>query len=116
MSTSSLDQLASFDALSQRATTKGGQAFARLLKLAETSDTGQARRVAQFVAATYNGRRFPFDLFELRAVDHELGDDMLDCLDALRWARADLYRLVPDGEARVTSVIQAWGLCGRGNG
>ena len=35
---------------------------------------------------------------------------MLCCLDALRWARADLYTLVPDGDARVRAVIDRWGL------
>lgn len=110
MSTSTLEQLAGFEARSHQATKRAGQSYARLLKIAESSDTGQARRVAGFVASTFNGRRFPFDLFELRAVDVDIGDDMLRCLDALRWARTDLYRLVPDGEARVRAVIRAWGL------
>ncbi|MGQ3092320.1 MAG: DUF7673 family protein [Roseateles sp.] len=110
MTNTTLEQLAGFAVRAQKATAEGGQAFARLLKLAEGSDTGQARRVAAFVASTYNGRRYPFDLFELRAVDAQIGDDMLLCLDALRWARADLYRLVPDGEMRVRAVIQDWGL------
>ena len=37
------------------ATAKGGHAFQRLLKLAETRDSGQVLRVALFIAATYNG-------------------------------------------------------------
>ena len=86
------------------------QAFARLLKLAEERDSGQIRRIARFLASTFNGEAFPFDLFEFRAVDIEISDDMLTCLDALRWAKADLYKLVPDGEKRVLAVIAAWGL------
>ena len=113
MSTSTLAQIAGFAARAQKATAKGGQAFARLLKIAETSDTGQARRVAAFVASTFNGRSYPFDLFELRAVDVDIGDDMLCCLDALRWARADLYRLVPEGERRARAVIRDWGFAAR---
>ena len=35
---------------------------------AETRDSGQARRIVQFIAATYDGTAFPFDWFELRAV------------------------------------------------
>jgi hypothetical protein len=46
----------------------------------------------------------------LRAVDIAISDDMLCCLDALRWGRADLHTLVPDGGARVRSVIDCWGL------
>jgi len=63
-----------------------------------------------FIAATYNGRVHPFDLFELRAADVDISDAMLSCLDALRWGRSDLYRLVPHGEQRVRGVIRQWGL------
>lgn len=86
------------------------QAFARLLDLAGGRSSGQIRRVALFLAGTYNGEAFPFDLFELRTVDVAISDDMLACLDALRWGKADLYKLVPDGERRVLAVIDAWGL------
>lgn len=89
---------------------KEAHSYARLLDLAETRDSGQISRVARFIAntSTHNGEAFRFDLFELRAVDVEIGDDMLACLDALRWAKADLYKLVPDGEKRVQAVITAW--------
>jgi hypothetical protein len=86
------------------------QAYARLLNLAETRDSGQIRRVAQFIASTYDGATFPFDLFELRTVDVAIADDMLLCLDALRWGKADLFKLVPDGERRVKAICAAWGI------
>ena len=95
---------------SRDATAQGAQAFARLLQLAEQRSSGQIVRVVQFIAATYNGQAFAFDLFDLRALDVAISDDMLHCLDALRWARADLYTLVPNGDARVRSVIAQWGL------
>lgn len=95
---------------SGEATAKGGQAFARLLNLAETRDSGQIRCIAQFIASTYNGQAFPFDLFELRGLDVAVSDDMLLCLDALRWAKNDLYQLVPDGQRRVETVIARWGI------
>lgn len=53
---------------------------------------------------------FPFDLFELRAVDIAISNDMLCCLDALRWGRADLHTVIADGDARVRAVIERWGL------
>lgn len=31
--------------------------------------------------------------------------DMLTALDALRWGRADLYTLVPDGQARIRAML-----------
>ncbi len=92
------------------ATAKGGQAYLRLLSLAETGASGQARTVASFVASTYNGEAFPFDLFELRAVDEAISDAMPLCIDALRWGQADLHSLVPDGDRRVRAVIEQWGL------
>ena len=103
-------EIVACDALSLRATQAGAQAFARLLKLAETRDSGQIPRIARFLAATYNGQAFQFDLFELRAVDIAISNDMLCCLDALRWGRADLHTLIPDGDARVRAVIERWGL------
>ena len=105
-----LDDLDTFAVRSGEATRKGAQAVARLLQLAETRDSGQIPRVARFLAATYNGQAFQLDPFELRAVDIPISDDMLCCLDALRWGRADLYTLVPDGDARVRAVIDRWGL------
>ena len=104
------DALDSFEARSRDATAVGAQAFARLLALAEHRNSGQIVRVVEFIAATYNGQAFAFDLFDLRALDIDISDDMLRCLDALRWARADLYTLVPDSDARVRSVIDRWGL------
>jgi len=102
--------MADFGARSFQATTKGAAAFARLLELAEHQDSGQIRRVVQFIAALYNGSAFPLDVYELRAVDVAIGDDMLLCLDALRWAKADLHTLVTDGDARIRALIEGWGL------
>ena len=103
-------EMAACDARSLQATQAGALAFGRLLKLAEERDSGQIARIARFLAATYNGQAFKLDLFELRAVDIAISNDMLCCLDALRWGRADLHTLIPDGDARVRAVINRWGL------
>ncbi len=68
------------------ATVKGGHAYQRLLQLAKTRDS------------------------EMRAVDEAISDDMLLCIDALRWGQSDLYRLVPEGDRRVRAAIEKWGL------
>lgn len=94
----------------QKAQASAAQAYERLLSLSETSDSGQARRVAHFIAATFDGQTFPLDLFELRTVDVAISDDMLACIDALRWGKADLYKLIPDGHARVLRLCQTWGI------
>lgn len=89
---------------------RAAQAYARLLHLAETRDEAQIRHIARFLACTLNGAAFPWNPIELRGLDEETGDDMLACLDALRWAKADLYCLVPDVEKRVAAVIILWGI------
>jgi hypothetical protein len=99
-----------FQIRSRTAKALGAQAFARLLRLAEERDSGQIGRIARFLAATFNGQAFPVDPFDLRAVDVAISDDMLLCLDALRWGRADLHTLVPDGDRRMQAVIARWGL------
>ncbi|RTL29330.1 MAG: hypothetical protein EKK47_13590 [Burkholderiales bacterium] len=94
----------------RKAQAAAAQAYERLLSLAENGDSGQVRSVAYFIAATFDGQTFPLDLFELRTVDVSIGDDMLCCLDALRWGKADLYKLVPDGHARILKMCETWGI------
>ena len=103
-------QQAEWDARARAAQGAAAHAYARLLNLAEMHDTGQVRCVARFLASAYNGEAFPFDLFELRAVDVDISDDMIACIDAVRWGKAALHTLVPDGERRIEAVIHAWGL------
>ena len=55
-------------------------------------------------------RSHSFDLFELRCLDVDVSDKILVCLDCLRWGNSDLFRLVPNGDARVRAVIEQWGL------
>jgi len=102
--------LQSYEERGAAAQAKAAQAYGRLLNLAETQDSGQIGKIAQFLAATYNGTAFKFDFFDLRTLDVAISDDMLSALDALRWGKADLYRLVPDGQKRVEAVIALWGL------
>ena len=103
-------RLLSYEERSAQAQANAAHAYDRLLFLAETRDSGQVRIIAQFIASTYNGAAFKFDLFDLRALDVDISDDMIAALDALRWGKADLYRLVPDGEKRVQAVLALWGL------
>jgi hypothetical protein len=103
-------QTREWDSRAMAAQSRGAQAYERLLSLAEASDTGQARIVAKFVAATYNGHAFSWNLFELRGLDVELSDDCLLVLDCLRWGKADLYKLVPDGQCRIETLVADWGL------
>ena len=104
------DELADYGRRAVAAQASAAQAFARLLSLAEQRDSGQIRRIAGFLASTFNGEAFPFNPYDLRALDVAISDDMLCCLDALRWGKADLHTLVPDGEKRVLRVLDQWGI------
>jgi hypothetical protein len=95
------EQVRDWEARALQAQAKAAQACLRLVELTERSDTGQALGVARFLASTFNGDRYPLDLFELRMLDVPLSDDALICIDALRWGKADLYKLLPDGERRI---------------
>jgi len=105
-----LQREAHLESRAQAAQTAAAAAYGRLLGLAETRDSGQIRTVVQFLASTYNSTAFPYDLYDLRTVDIEISDDMLTCLDALRWAKRDLHGLVDNGAERVEAVIADWGL------
>jgi hypothetical protein len=81
-------------------------AYERLLSLAEGDITDQISRVINFLASSFNGHAYPFDLFQLRSLDTEIGDDMILCIDAIRYGDIDLYKLVPDGKYRIQSIIK----------
>lgn len=105
-----ISNLSTFEQRGSEAQAKAAQAYARLLNLAETRDSGQILKIASFLAATYyNGNPWKFDLFELRALDLDISDDMLACLNALRWGKSSLCDLVPNGDKRVQAVIEQWG-------
>lgn len=94
----------------QKAQAAAAQAYERLLRMAENQQSGQVRHIALFIASTFDGQTFPFDLFQLRALDIAISDDMLICIDAVRWGKTDLVELVPDGHARVLAVCDTWGI------
>ncbi|WP_273209029.1 DUF7673 family protein [Marinobacter subterrani] len=75
---------------------RGQAALFRLLPIA-LSDTGQSSVIARFLLGLYNGRRFPFDLTDLRRLDREL---LLDCLAVLEmdWRpEMEIHQYVENG-------------------
>ena len=100
-----------FEARATEATNKGVPALERLLSLAETRRSGQIERIASFLGAVWNGKRH-FDLYDLRALDVEIIDDMLAVLDALRWAKLSVGEMVPNGDRRIEDVLTSWRMFG----
>ena len=90
---------------------QAAQAYLRLVDLAERSDTGQAGRVARFLASTYqNGAR---TLLTCSTCACWTSTAFRRCADVHRCTalgQADLYKLLPDGERRIAAVITLRGL------
>ena len=93
---------------SHEATERGLEAFDRLLQQLEKSDTRQPRDVAGFLTAIWNQK--PLSLAILRGQEQAAGDDMLDVLNAYRYARLNLAENVPGGARRVARVLGKWSL------
>lgn len=88
-------------------TAQAAQAFNRLLQRATGPDSGQAGRVAAFIATVVG--RAKFDIYELRALDVEISDDVLVCMDAIRWGKVHLTETVPGGLERAEAICREWG-------
>lgn len=104
-------QQAEWDFRANEAAANAGRAFEQLLSLVETGrDTGQVRAVAAFIAAVVGLHRF--DIYDLRALDVDLSDDVLVCIDAIRWRKSHLADLVHDGLSRSYRAARRYGYGG----
>ena len=84
-----------------------GTSFQRLLTIAKKSDTGQAGRVASFVAAVIDMNKF--DLYDLRPLDEQISDDILLCINFIRWGKLALTDTTPQGMEQAMEVCVVWG-------
>lgn len=64
----------------------------------EHPTTGQAGRLARFLAGVYNGSDFPFELTELRALDTELANACLDYLNYDRLGKREVHHHLSGGD------------------
>lgn len=87
------------------ATERGLEALARLLQATEERGSRDRRHIAPFVEAIWNNK--PLPLAALRSVDKRTADDMLDVLDAWRYARVNLVENVAGGPRRLAQAIKA---------
>ena len=116
-STDKIDQVGTLKELARQvnhemagfaATEKACDAFERLLYLSETRDSGQIRRVAQFLAAAWGTKNF--ELHALRSLDAEIGNDMLAVMDGIRYGRVAVCDMAEDASERVPAVLKIWEL------
>lgn len=106
------DELAAAPELNRLAQA-GGEAFNRLLDLAERRDSGQIARVVSFLAALYNGESYAFNISDLRLLDESIRKDMLSVLQTQRGLSDYAFNLpgVINGENRVVNIIAKWKPC-----
>lgn len=90
--------------------TRGAAALQRLFAVAN-GDSGQRRYIARFLLGLYNGRRFPFDLTELRAIDDDLFEDCMTVLrmDA-RLTRQEVHLYIEGAGKAFEQLARDWGV------
>ena len=89
---------------SHAATERGLDALDRLLRAVEGAESPHRREIGEFIAAVWNNK--PLSLAVLRSVDQRMADDMLDVLDAWRWARVNLAENVKGGPRRIATALR----------
>lgn len=81
-------------------------AFERLLKVAQ-SDTGQSRRVADFILAWWNARDHGgFDIADVFAVDRELAEDMATVFSFVAGRNSAIYP--EEYEKEIVALMRSW--------
>ncbi len=87
---------------------KDGEAALRRLMPVAQGDTGQSGVIARFLLGLYNGKRFPFNLNDIRRLDREL---MEDCLLVLRMDSSpekEVHRYFENGGELFEKMASDW--------
>ncbi|MCP2518438.1 hypothetical protein M5J07_26155 [Achromobacter mucicolens] len=94
--------------LSACKSTKGAEALTRLITIAKR-DTGQSKRVADFLLSWWNATSCGgFDLTDLWSVDAEIADDMLVVIGLIRETRAYPDTLGTEVHAQFKALVALW--------
>ena len=75
----------------------------KILVNAAHSGGGQARHIRRFLLGLYNASHWPFELDQLRALDADLQQAVLQVL-ALDWNGREVHTYVPGGD----QLFQSW--------
>lgn len=87
----------------------GIPALTRLFEVARR-DYGQSRHIAAFLLGLYNGRRFPFDLTDLRCIDKDLFDDCMRVLAMDRTPQMEVHCYFEDGGQKFEDLAKFHGI------
>ena len=99
-------------AIRQRAADRdqGLASLRELVRIAQ-GNSGQCRYIARLLAGVYNGRRFPFDLTDLRAIDDELFEHALAVLRMDHAPEKEVHNYFVNGSKLwEEDIIKGWDL------
>lgn len=104
-------QMRAYEQATEKALAEGIPALRRLMKLAEASDTGQARAVAHLLAGLYNAHAYPFQMNQLRALDLSIHRDCMSVivLDSVA-PRQEVHEYFDEGGSRFKAVFKKFGI------
>jgi hypothetical protein len=85
----------------------GIAALKRLLPIAQGC-TGQSGVVALFLLGLYNGRDFPFDMTQLRRLDHNLVEDCLSLLRMDSNPEFEVHQYIENGQEIWQDLRRTW--------
>lgn len=86
---------------------EGQEALLNLLPVAK-SDTGQSGVVAKFLLGIYNGKRFPFNLSELRRLDRSLFNQCMKVLAMDFQPEREIHEYVKNGSQVFEELAETW--------
>lgn len=87
----------------------GESALQRLLVVSKRR-SAQSAVVARFLVALHDGRRFPFDLGELRSVHAEVFRDCAEVLKMDALTRLEIHELVTGGGRALERLAERWSM------
>lgn len=82
------------------------EALELLVDFALTSNSDEAKAAARLVASLHSSNDFRFNPLDLQCLNGRHSEAMMQCLDAVRMGRTDLYELISDGESRMRRILQ----------
>lgn len=86
------------------------ESLRKLLDIAMTSDSGQARVIASVLASCYNGYRVKVDLTDLRLLDADLFEHVINVLRLDNSPVQEVHNYFDNGGAVWEQMIKRWGL------
>ena len=94
--------------------TRGVESLKRLFAFAEQHSTGGSRVIASVLASLYNGHRFQVDLTDLRLLDSQFHQDVLNVLALDKVPEQEVHCYFDKGGRRFEALFERYGLPDRG--